>query len=144
MTTYTAHEILGGLYEKTVKMTVDRRLRYMPYAQAGWIDTVQRDGTTASDFYSYSSKIFTASRAIVDGQQVVEGISTNGSSATSNCSRTTSRQCIAALRELGLNDREVRGIKRYLDNGGKFALLYHYTNGSGPKWCDAFTGEVIA
>ena len=42
MTTYTAHEILRALYEKTVKMTVSRRLWYMPYAQAGWrgwIDT---------------------------------------------------------------------------------------------------------
>ena len=37
MATYTAHEILVLLYEKTVKMTVSRRLRYMPYAQAGWM-----------------------------------------------------------------------------------------------------------
>lgn len=29
MTTYTAHEILGGLYENTVKMEVSRRLRYI-------------------------------------------------------------------------------------------------------------------
>ena len=143
MTTYTAHEILGGVYEKTVKMTVDRRLRYMPSAQAGWIDTVQKDGTTASDFYSYSSKIFTAFRSVVDGRQVVEGISTNDNDATSDYSRTTSRQCIAALRELGLCDKDVRGIKRYLDRGGKFALLYHYANGD-QQWCDAFTGEVIA
>ena len=143
MTTYTAHEILGGLYENTVKMTVSRRLRYMPYAQAGWIDTVQQDGTTASEFYSYSSKIFTAFRSVVDGRQVVEGISTSDGSAASNCSRTTSRQCISALRELGLCDKEVCSIKRYLDRGGKFALLYHYANG-GQQWCDAFTGEVIA
>ena len=143
MTTYTAHEILGGLYENTVKMTVSRRLADMPYAQAGWIDTVQQDGTTASDFYSYSSKIFTAFRAVVDGRQVVEGISTNDSNAASNYSRTTSRQCIAALRELGLCDRDIRGIKRYLDRGGKFALLYHYANG-GQQWAHAFTGEVIA
>ena len=142
MTTYTAHEILGGLYENTVKMTVSRRLADMPYAQAGWIDTVQQDGTTASDFYSYSSKIFTAFRAVVEGRQVVEGISTNDSSATSTYSRTTSRQCTSALRELGLCDKEVRSIKRYLDRGGKFALLYHYASGA-QQWCDAFTGEVI-
>lgn len=92
MKKYIANE-RNGIFCRTIPVTVSRRLGGMPYAQAGWIDTVQRDGTTASDFYSYSSKIFTASRAIVDGQQVVEGISTNG---------------------------------------------------SGPKWCDAFTGEVIA
>lgn len=45
MTTYTAHEVLGGVYEKTVKMTVSRRLRYAPYAQAGWTDTVTRDSS---------------------------------------------------------------------------------------------------
>lgn len=47
MTTYTAHEILGGVYEKTVKMTVDRRLRYISSNPSGavvrqygrdWID----------------------------------------------------------------------------------------------------------
>ena len=143
MEKYIAHEIKGGIFCRTIPVTVSRRLGGMPYAQAGWIDTVQKDGTTASDFYSYSSKIFTAFRAVVDGRQVVEGISTQGSSATSNYSRTTSRQCTAALRELGLCDEEVRGIKRYLDRGGKFALLYHYANG-GKQWVDAFTGEVIA
>ena len=143
MKKYIAHEIKGGIFCRTIPVTVSRRLADMPYAQAGWIDTVQQDGTTASEFYSYSSKIFTAFRAVVDGRQVVEGISTSNSSATSNCSRTTSRQCMAALRELGLNDKEVRSIKRYLDRGGKFALLYHYTNGE-QQWVDAFTGEVIA
>lgn len=144
MKNYMAHEIKGGVFCRTIQVTVSRRLGGTPYAQAGWIDTVQQDGTTASDFYSYSSKIFTAFRAVVDGRQVVEGISTKDSSAASNCSRTTSRQCMAALRELGLCDEEVRGIKRYLDNGGKFALLYRYTDGSAPQWVDAFTGEVIA
>ena len=142
MEKYIAHEVKGGIFCRTIPVTVSRRLGGMPYAQAGWIDTVQKDGTTASDFYSYSSKIFTAVRAVVDGRQVVEGISTNDSSAASNCSRTTSRQCISALRELGLCDKDVRGIKRYLDRGGKFALLYHYTNGD-QQWCDAFTGEAI-
>ena len=47
MATYTAHEILGGLYENTVKMTVSRRLRYAPYAQAGWrdYDVYDQNGT---------------------------------------------------------------------------------------------------
>ena len=141
MKKYIAHE-QNGIFCRTIPVTVSRRLGGMPYAQAGWVDSVQKDGTTASEFYSYSSKIFTAFRSVVDGRQVVEGISTNDSSAASNCSRTTSRQCIAALRELGLCEREVRGIKRYLDRGGKFALLYHYANGD-QQWCDAFTGDVI-
>lgn len=34
--TYIAHEVISGVYEKTVKMTVDRRLQYAPYAHAGW------------------------------------------------------------------------------------------------------------
>ena len=141
MKKYIAHE-QNGIFCRTIPVTVSRRLGGMPYAQAGWVDSVQKDGTTASEFYSYSSKIFTAFRSVVDGRQVVEGISTNDNSAASNCSLTTSRQCTAALLDLGLCDEDVRGIKRYLDRGGKFALLYHYSNGD-KQWCDAFTGEVI-
>ena len=143
--TYTAHEILGGIYEKTVKMTVDRRLRYMPYAQAGRTDTVQKDGTTASELYSYSSLILTVSRRMIDGQQVVAGIHTYGAKAASNCSRTTSRQVTAALRELNLSDGEVYSVKRYLDRGGRFAFSFPRIDGDGPaQWCDVETGEVIA
>lgn len=138
---YTAHE-QHEYFCKDVQVFVNRKLRYMPYAQAGWVDIEQKDGTTASEFYSYSSKIFTVLRAVVDGRQVVEGISTKDSNASSNYSSTTSRQCTAALREIGLSDKEVRSIKHYFDNGGEFALLYHYSNG-GEQWCDAFTGKVI-
>ena len=144
MTTYTAHEILGGIYEKTVKMTVDRRLLYMPYAQAGWIDTQQKDGTTASELYSYSSLIFTVSRRMIDGRQVVAGIHTYGAKAASNCSRTTSRQVTAALRELNLSDSEVHSIKHYLDRGGRFAFSFPRIDGNGyPQWCDVETGDVL-
>ena len=117
MTTYTAHEILGGLYENTVKMTVSRRLRYMPYAQAGWIDRQMQNGATASDFYSYSSLIFTVYRAAAG-----MCISTENAKAASNYSRTTSRQVTAALRELGLEPAEVQIVKHQLDAGGKFGL----------------------
>ena len=145
MTTYTAHEILGGLYENTVKMTVSRRLRYMPYAQAGWIDTQQKDGTTTSELYSYSSLILTVSRRMIGGCQVVAGIHTYGAKAASNCSRTTSRQVTAAIRELNLSDREVYSIKHYLDRGGRFAFSFPRIDGDGsPQWCDVETGEVIA
>ena len=117
MATYTAHEILGGIYENTVKMTVSRRLRYMPYAQAGWIDRQMQNGATASDFYSYSSLIFTVYRA-ADGMC----ISTENAKAASNCSRTTSRQVTAALREIGFEPAAVQIVKHQLDAGGKFCL----------------------
>lgn len=145
MATYTAHEILGGIYENTVKMTVSRRLRYMPYAQAGWIDIKQKDGTTASELYSYSSLILTVSMRMIDGKQVAAGIHTYGANAASNCSRTTSRQVTAALRELELSDREVYSIKHYLDKGGRFAFSFPRVDGGcDTQWCDVETGEVIA
>ena len=140
MTTYTAHEILGGIYEKTVKMTVSRRLRYMPYAQAGWNDySLPAAKEYVSAFYSYSSRIFKACYKLGEGgTPQLYAIDAKDANAASNYSRTTSRQCMAALRELGLCDKDIRGIKRYLDRGGKCAVL------NGDLWLDAFTGEVIA
>ena len=140
MATYTAHEILGGIYEKTVKMTVSRRLRYMPYAQAGWNDySLPAAKEYVSAFYSYSSRIFKACYKLGEGgTPQLYAIDAKDANAASNYSRTTSRQCMAALRELGLCDKDIRGIKRYLDRGGKCAVL------NGDLWLDAFTGEVIA
>jgi hypothetical protein len=48
MATYIAHEIIGGLYEKTVKMEVSRRLRYAPCGQAGWRDHKAPCGNAAA------------------------------------------------------------------------------------------------
>ena len=98
MTTYTAHEILGGIYENTVKMTVSRRLRYMPYAQAGWKDYAVYDnyGITTDHceaMYSYSSLIFTAT---VNASGNVFMIDTYDAKASADCSRTTSRQVTLA------------------------------------------------
>ena len=140
MATYTAHEILGGVSEKTVKMTVDRRLRYAPYSQAGWDDySLHAAKEYISAFYSYSSRIFKACYKLCDGcKPQLYAIDAKDANAASNYSRTTSRQCMAALRELGLCDKDIRGIKRYLDRGGKCAVL------NGGLWVDAFTGEVIA
>lgn len=108
--TYTAHEIIGGLYEKTVKMTVDRRLRYMPYAQAGWKDYgITTDHCKA--MYSYSSLIFTATLNV---NGVVAMIDTCDAKASADCSRTTSRQVTLALRELGFSDAVAQAIKRYI------------------------------
>ena len=116
MKKYIAHEI-NGCYETCKQVAVDAKLRYMPYAQAGWIDRPMQNGATASDFYSYSSLIFTVYRA-ADGMC----ISTENAKAASNCSRTTSRQVTAALRELGLEPAEVQIVKHQLDAGGKFGL----------------------
>ena len=139
MTTYTAHELFGGVYEKTVKMTVSRRLYYMPYAQAGWDDySLPAAKEYISAFYSYSSRIFKACDKLGEGgTPQLYAIDAKDANAASNYSRTTSQQCAAALRELGLCDREARGIKRYLDRGGKCAVL------NGDLWVDACTGEVI-
>lgn len=44
--TYTAHEIHGGYYETYKCVEVASRLRYMPYAQAGWRRDEWMDGCT--------------------------------------------------------------------------------------------------
>ena len=103
--TYTAHEIHGGIYEKALKMTVDRRLAYMPYAQAGWREGTPKEFPTNTFFrhtlYSYSSKILRVSVNInkVTGCVVQIMVDTHNADAAINCSRTTSRQVTAALRE---------------------------------------------
>lgn len=140
--TYTAHEVLGGLYENTVKMTVSRRLRYMPYAQAGWIDTVTRDssGKKQSHYaamYSYSSLIFTAT---VNENGVVDMIDTQDAKASATCSRTTSRQVTLAMRELGFSDAVIMALKKYTSAAAPrnvYLLL------SGRDWIDSDTGEVV-
>ena len=139
MATYTAHEILGGLYEKTVKMTVSRRLRYMPYAQAGWIDYIDNCGTITDSckaMYSYSSLIFTAT-VNVDG--AVTMIDTYDAKASADCSRTTSRQVTLALRELGFSDAVANAIKRYISSNPRGVVVKQY----GRDWIDTATGEVV-
>lgn len=146
MTTYTAHEILGGLYEKTVKMTVDRRLRYAPYAQAGWIDTIKRytdnesNGKLASyckAMYSYSSLIFTATV----NEKGVEEISVRNADAAINCSRTTSRQVTLAMREIGLTDSTISRLKKWFTSDPEHVTAVYIGRG---EWMDACTGEVLA
>lgn len=132
--TYTAHEVLGGIYEKTVKMTVDRRLRYAPYSQAGWRDIKTIGGNTAARLYSYSSKIMTV---WVDAHGMAYRIDTTGADAALNCSRTTSRQTTLALRECGLSDRVITALKSALAGGGAATLVCG-------RWLLHSTGEVIA
>mgnify|MGYP001349989845 CR=1 FL=1 len=139
--TYTAHEIIGGLYEKTVKMTVDRRLRYMPYAQAGWKDYAVCDnyGITTDHckaMYSYSSLIFTAT---VNVNGVVAMIDTYDAKASADCSRTTSWQVTLALRELGFSDAVAQAIKRYIASQPSGAAVRQ----CGRDWIDTATGDVV-
>ena len=141
MATYTAHEILGGLYENTVKMTVSRRLRYMPYAQAGWRDyeVYDQDGATTDHckaMYSYSSLIFTAT---VDSCGSVFMIDTYDAKASADCSRTTSRQVTLALRELGFTDAAIAALKRYIASNPSGVVVRR----CGRDWMDTATGEVV-
>ena len=141
MTTYTAHEILGGLYEKTVKMTVSRRLYYMPYAQAGWRDyaVYNNCGITTDHceaMYSYSSLIFTAR---VNASGDVTMIDTYDAKAKANCSRTTSRQVTLAMRELGFTDAVIMALKQYIASQPRGVVVRR----CGRDWIDTATGEVV-
>ena len=138
---YTAHEILGGVYEKTVKMTVSRRLRYMPYAQAGWrdYDVYDQNGATTDHckaMYSYSSLIFTAT-VNVNGD--VTMIDTHDAKAKANCSRTTSRQVTLAMRELGFTDAVIMALKQYIASQQRGVVVRR----CGRDWIDTATGEVV-
>ena len=142
MATYTAHEILGGIYENTVKMTVSSRLRYAPYAQAGWrdYDVYDQDGATTDHckaMYSYSSLIFTAT---VDVNGAVIMIDTYDAKASADCSRTTSRQVTLALRELGFTDAVIAALKRHIASNPRGVVVRR----CGRDWIDTATGEVIA
>ena len=131
--TYTAHETLGGLYEKTVEVAVDSRLRYMPYAQAGWL----REDDDRFAMYSDSSRIFTAQITACG----VEEVSVRGADAAINYSRTTSRQVSAAMREIGLADDVIARLKKWFTSGSKHVTAVYIGRG---QWVDACTGEAIA
>lgn len=132
--TYTAHEVISGVYEKTVKMTVDRRLRYAPYAQAGWRDRKTVGGNAAAVLYSYSSKIATV---WLDAHGTAYRVDTTGGTAALNCSRTTSRQFTLAMRECGLSDSVILALKPALAGGDEAVLVCG-------KWILHSTGEVVS
>lgn len=137
MTTYTAHEILGGVYEKTVKMTVDRRLRYAPYSQAGWRERKFGARESALEMYSYSSLIFTANFDC----GVLCDISTLDADAAIDYSRTTSAQVTKAMREIGLTDSTIARLKKWFTSDPKHVTAVYIGRG---EWIEARTGEVIA
>ena len=128
--TYTAHEI-NGYYETYKQVAVDAKLRYMPYAQAGW----QRDGDRFT-MLSYSSRIFTAQVSACG----VEEISVQNSDAAMNYSRTTSRQVSAAMREIGLTDSTIARLKKWFTGDPKHVTAVYIGRG---QWVDACAGEVI-
>lgn len=139
--TYTAHEIFGGIYENTVNVTVSRKLRYAPYAQAGWKDYDCYDSCGAITdrcmaMYSYSSLIFTAT-VNVNGDVIM--IDTYEAKAKANYSRTTSRQVNLALRELGFSDAVSRAINSYISSQPRGVVVKRH----GRDWIDAATGEVV-
>ena len=128
---YTAHE-KNGYFCKDVKVSVSRKLLYMPYAQAGWRDL--QSGKLHA-MYSYSSRIFDAYTSSFG----LEYISVRGAHAAINYSRTTSRQVTAAMCELGLNGDEISALKKFFINGGEIAIVTH----DGKHWVNGDTYEVI-
>lgn len=105
MRTYTAH-CIEGVFEKYRKVTVDRPLKYAPYAQAGfWVCD------NCIYLVSYASCVFKA-RKDVDGAWYIEPRDVNP------CySRTTSKHVTLALRELGLSDSDIAKVKKELNGG---------------------------
>ena len=130
--TYTAHEI-NGYYETYKQVAVDAKLRYMPYAQAGWM----REDDDRFTMYSYSSRIFTAQMTACG----VEEISVRDADAAINYSRTTSRQVSAAMQEIGLANDVIARLKKWFTSDPKHVTAIYIGRG---QWVDACTGEVIA
>ena len=129
--TYTAHEI-NGYYETYKQVAVDAKLRYMPYAQAGWL----REDDDRFAMYSYSSRIFTAQVSACG----VEEISVRGADAAINYSRTTSRQVSAAMQEIGLANDVIARLKKWFTSDPKHVTAAYIGCG---QWVDACTGDAI-
>lgn len=130
--TYTAHEIHGGYYETYKTVEVTSRLRYMPYAQAGW----RREDDNHFTMVSYSSRIFTAQVTAFG----VEEISVRNADAAINYSRTTSRQVTAAMREIGLTGSVIAMLKKWFTSDPKHVTAVYIGRG---EWVDGCTGEAI-
>ena len=127
---FTAHEIKNGYFYNDVKVFVNRKLRYMPYAQAGWIDCVQ-DTVEEHVFFSYSSEIFRLQRRRKDvdsawGEWI---INRRFAAANMQCSRTTSRQVTMALREYGFTDKTIADIKKHFAHAASNDDLYLWKEG---------------
>ena len=126
---YTAHE-KNGYFCKDKKVFVNRKLRYMPYAQAGWIDCVH-DTEEEHIFFSYSSEIFRLQRSRKDTGDAWGEWIINRLFATANmqCSRTTSWQVTCALREYGFTDKTIADIKKHFAHPVTSNDLYFWKEG---------------
>ena len=131
MKKYIAHEI-NGCYENYKQVAVDAKLRYMPYAQAGWL----QEKDDCFSMFSYSSRIFTAQITACG----VEEISVQNADAAMNYSRTTSRQVSAAMQEIGLADDVIARLKKWFTSDQKHVTAVYIGRG---EWIEASTGEVI-
>lgn len=127
--TYITNEICGDHYKR---VNVASRLRYMPYAQAGW----QREDNNRVTMVSYSSRIFTAQITAFG----VEEISTRNADAAINYSRTTSRQVTMAMREIGLTDSTIARLKKWFTSNPAHVTAVFLGRG---EWVGGCTGEVI-
>ena len=105
MRAYMAH-CVNGVFEKYTRVTVDRSLKYAPYAQAGfWVCN------NCIYLVSYASCVFKA-RKDVDGAWYIEPREVRPS-----YSRTTSKHTTLALREIGMSDEEIAACKKELNDG---------------------------
>ena len=132
---YTAHE-QKGYFCKDVQVFVNRKLRYMPYAQAVWRERKLGARESALEMYSYSSLIFTANFDC----GVLCDISIRDADAYMNFSRTTSAQVTKAMREIGLTDSTIARLKKWFTGDSKHVTAVYTGRG---KWVDADNGEVI-
>lgn len=126
---YTAHEQIGySCYDK--KVFVNRKLRYMPYAQAGWIDCVNNT-VEEHIFFSYSSEIFRLQRHRDSASEAWGGwiINRRFAKASMQFSRTTSRQVTCALREYGFTDNTIADIKKHFAHPVTSDDLYLWKEG---------------
>lgn len=105
MYTYIAH-CMNGYLQRDIRVTVDERLDYAPYAQAGWCNF--KDGWY---FMSYSSLVFKATRVQDSAELIIEPMD-----ASPYFSRTTSKQTSLALKELGYTPQEIKKIKSALND----------------------------
>ena len=132
MKKYIAHEI-NGYCETYKQVEVDAKLRYMPYAQAGWL----QEKDDCFSMFSYSSRIFTAQITACG----VEEISVRDADAAMDYSRTTSRQVSAAMQEIGLANDVIARLKKWFTSDPKHVTAVYIGRG---EWIEASTGEVIA
>lgn len=106
MYTYIAHCNDCG-FKRDRHVTVDERLEYAPYAQAGWCNF-----DNGWYFMSYASLVFKATRVQDSAELIIEKMDVDPS-----YSKTTSKQTNLALKELGYTPQEIKKIKSALNDG---------------------------